>query len=78
MTVFHPAVVAIAQAVHEEYELLAPMHGYKTRDEPAVPWDEVPFTNRHLMCAVVDRLLARGVIQVTPSNQAESSSEETP
>jgi hypothetical protein len=62
MTTFSDAEMRIAQAFHEAYEELAPAHGYKTREESAVPWAEVPFTNKHLMCATVHLLLSYGVI----------------
>lgn len=52
----------VAQAFHEAYERLAPEHGYETRAESAVPWDEVPANNRALMRSVVLELCDRGVI----------------
>lgn len=52
----------VARAFHESYERLAPEHGYETREESAVPWDEVPESNRSLMVAVAADLLERGVI----------------
>jgi hypothetical protein len=42
---------------HEKYERLAPEFGYKTREESAVPWDEVPEQNRSLMVAVCTEIL---------------------
>jgi len=42
----------LAQLFHETYERLAPAFGYRTREESAVPWDEVPDGNRSLMIAV--------------------------
>lgn len=62
MTTFTDTEMRIAQAFHEAYEELAPMHGYKTREESAVPWEDVPDTNKHLMCSTVHLLLRRGVI----------------
>ena len=53
---------AIAREFHEAYERLAPSHGYETRQESAVPWDDVPERNRNLMAAVVRELRDRGVI----------------
>lgn len=47
----------IARRFHETYEMLAPLYGYETRVESAVPWPEVPETNRKLMKAVVQALL---------------------
>ena len=53
----------VAQAFHETYEELAPLHGYKTREASAVPWDEVPEQNKALMVNVAHHLLDGGVIQ---------------
>jgi hypothetical protein len=44
---------------HETYERLAPAYGYRTRPESAVPWDQVPETNRRLMVAVAAEILNR-------------------
>ena len=52
----------IASEFHEEYEALAPIFGYRTREESAKPWRDVPEQNRKLMVAVVQSLLDRGVI----------------
>lgn len=52
----------IAQAFHERYERLAPEHGYETRKESAVSWENVPEKNKSLMRAVVKSLLDDGVI----------------
>ena len=52
----------IAQAFHENYEMLAPEHGYETRKASAVPWEDVPEQNRNLMIAVVRALIGDGVI----------------
>lgn len=43
---------ALARLFHEAYERLAPEHGYETRRESAVPWEDVPERNRALMVAV--------------------------
>jgi hypothetical protein len=56
------AAAEVASQFHAAYERLAPRFGYSTREASAVPWDEVPQQNRDLMVAVVDELLARGVI----------------
>jgi len=48
---------AVARAFHESYERLAPSYGYETRKESAVPWEDVPTTNRALMIAVADEVL---------------------
>jgi hypothetical protein len=50
--------VRLARRFHELYEELAPVFGYETRHESAVPWDEVPQANRHLMVAVCAALIA--------------------
>lgn len=47
----------LAKFFHETYERLAPGYGYKTRAESAVPWEEVPERNRHLMTDVAWRVL---------------------
>lgn len=57
---------AIAREFHRVYEELAPTHGYRTRPESAVAWDQVPAQNRELMVHVVETLLSRGVITPTP------------
>jgi hypothetical protein len=44
--------LALARAFHDTYEELAPVFGYETRRESAVPWDDVPLANRQLMIAV--------------------------
>ena len=55
----------IAIEFHEEYEALAPMFGYRTREESAKQWRDVPEQNKRLMIAVVRSLLDRGVINAT-------------
>ena len=57
----------IAAAFHEAYERLAPEHGYETREESAVPWEQVPEQNRALMEAVVADLLKQGIILPRPA-----------
>jgi hypothetical protein len=54
----------IARAFHDAYEHLAPAYDYETRDESAVPWEQVPTRNVSLMQAVVASLLAQDVIRV--------------
>jgi hypothetical protein len=54
----------IASRFHKAYEELAPDHGYDTRAESAVPWEQVPEANRGLMVNVVTVLLDEGVIAV--------------
>jgi hypothetical protein len=53
----------VARAFHETYERLAPEHGYRTRKASAVPWLEVPESNRALMVATVQALMDEGVIR---------------
>jgi hypothetical protein len=50
---------SLAREFHETYERLAPEHGYKTREESAVAWEDVPAANKNLMIAVCDHLLSR-------------------
>lgn len=42
----------LARLFHETYERLSPDFGYKTREDSAKPWDEVPAQNKALMIAV--------------------------
>lgn len=49
----------VAKWFHEAYERLAPKHGYKTRDATAVPWEDVPESNRALMIETAAEVLAR-------------------
>lgn len=49
----------LARRFHEAYERLAPSFGYKTRDETAVPWEDVPEANKRLMEAVVGEVCDR-------------------
>lgn len=60
---YHPRAEQIAREFHAQYEALAPEFGYRTRQESAVPWEEVPSGNKALMRATVTRLLERGVIR---------------
>lgn len=46
-------VAEVARLFHEHYDRLAPDYGYKTREESAVPWSEVPEANKQLMKATV-------------------------
>jgi hypothetical protein len=52
----------ITRAFHEAYERLAPTFGYRTREESAVPWEDVPSKNKGLMRATIATLLCDGVI----------------
>jgi hypothetical protein len=52
----------LARFFHETYERLAPEFNYKTREDSAVPWSDVPADNKALMiatCAEVLRKLGR-------------------
>lgn len=53
----------IARLFHETYERLAPSFGYETRKASAVPWEQVPETNRKLMTAVADEVAAHIIAQ---------------
>jgi hypothetical protein len=48
---------ALAQRFHETYERLAPQFGYRTREESARPWEEIPERNQRLMVAVCAEIL---------------------
>lgn len=47
----------LAKLFHATYEALAPSFNYQTRKASAVPWEEVPDANRHLMIATCRVLL---------------------
>ncbi len=47
----------MAESFHVYYERLAPDFGYKTRDESAMVWADVPEKNKLLMIAVCERVL---------------------
>jgi hypothetical protein len=49
----------LARFFHETYERLAPDYGYKTREESAVPWEDVPQDNKALMIATCGEVLQR-------------------
>ena len=53
----------LAKLFHDNYERLAPLYGYKTRDESAVDWKDVPSNNKNLMIAtcraVLDKILTK-------------------
>lgn len=53
----------IARAFHEAYEHMAPLFGYETRSDSALPWEQVPAKNRALMVATVAYLLEEHVIE---------------
>jgi hypothetical protein len=52
----------IARYFHQEYESLAPLFGYETREASAVPWSQVPLANKMLMITVIENLHRRGII----------------
>lgn len=62
---------SVAQMFHEEYERLAPVYGYETRGESAVPWSEVPENNRNLMIATCAHVLGRMKGLMPPMMTAE-------
>lgn len=47
----------VARMFHENYERLAPLYGYQTREASAVPWEKVPEANRALMIATCAAVL---------------------
>jgi hypothetical protein len=49
----------LARFFHETYERLAPQYKYETREESAVPWDEVPEDNKALMIATAAEVLRK-------------------
>jgi hypothetical protein len=49
----------LAQLFHESYERLAKEQGYKTREESAVPWEDVPEDNKRLMIATAAEVLKK-------------------
>jgi len=53
-----PDAEAVARLFHETYERLAPAFDYHTRQETAVPWEQVPERNKRLMIAVTAEVLA--------------------
>ena len=67
---------ALARFFHEWYEALAPAYGYKTRDESAVPWDDVPAQNRALMVAVASQVLHHPDSPVAALNGAPATTED--
>lgn len=54
----------MAQAFHEAYEALAPGFGYSTREDSAVPWEDVPEANKALMLATVRNVLIEQRLEI--------------
>ena len=54
----------IARRFHDLYEELASEHGYETREDTRVDYDDLPVENRGLMISVVGRLISEGTIKV--------------
>lgn len=52
----------LAREFHATYERLAPDFGYKTREESAKPWSEVPEDNRKLMIATARAILGKDAL----------------
>lgn len=65
----------IARAFHEAYESLAGAFGYKTREESAVPWNEVPEPNKALMIATVRNIMCERRLAIFPDELAAVASE---
>jgi len=61
------AAERLAQRFHETYEHLAPAFGYKTREDSAKPWAEVPEQNKALMVAVCAVLIDENLINSSSS-----------
>lgn len=57
----------IARHFHEEYERLAPKHGWETQERTRVAWEALPAENRQLMISVVIVLMRKGIIQPGPT-----------
>jgi hypothetical protein len=49
----------LARFFHETYERLSPQYEYETREDSAVPWDEVPEDNKRLMIATCAEVLRK-------------------
>lgn len=62
---------SIAPQFHAAYEAFAPIFGYETRPESAVPWDEVPAHQRDLMVQTIGHLLIHGVIIAPEADDEE-------
>ena len=56
-TIKYDTIEKCAKVAHDEYERLAPACGYKTREETAVPWSDLPEHNRGLMMASIGAAL---------------------
>lgn len=65
----------IARLFHETYERLAPSFGYETRKASAVPWDDVPESNRRLMIAVAAEVQAALSTTPAPEDAAWAAAE---
>lgn len=59
----------LARSFHATYERLAPEFGYTTRQDSAVPWEEVPDPNRKLMIAVAGTMLRNGYTRTWVENR---------
>lgn len=63
----------LAEEFHETYESLAGEFGYKTRDESAVPWADVPDANKRLMIATCKKLLELTPPRLMPEPPKETN-----
>lgn len=69
----------MAKRFHEHYEYLAPLYGYETRKESAVPWERVPESNRILMIAVAAKVMDdMGMPTAPPRSLIEELERENP
>jgi hypothetical protein len=64
----HPSQIVeqIARRLHEQFERLAPEHGWQSR-QAGVPYEQLPENSRRLQAATVEALLADGTIEVGPA-----------
>jgi hypothetical protein len=62
----------LARTFHENYERLAPSFGYATRDDSRQPWEQVPDSNRKLMVATAEAVIAQ--LGLVPSGPEGSTS----
>jgi hypothetical protein len=61
----------LAELFHTHYEAIAKREGYKTREESAVPWSEVPEDNKRVMV-----LTAAAVLRELEGTSGKASSQE--
>ena len=52
----------LAARFHCAYEAFALKHGYDTRKESAVPWEDVPAINKAVMISTAREILSMGYV----------------